>query len=138
MNYAIYRERILRDSDAQIEARRRRQSATAAARAARLAAKVAADMERRGGAGEPQAPQERVSEVLNIFRREYEVLTEHEQLQFEAVVKRYVLGRVSVDEWIRVVRSLKASYRATLPPETPPGPMRIKAKDRAYSPPAGW
>ena len=127
-----------RDSDAQIEARRRRQRAVAAVRAAKQTAKAAAAIERRGEAEEPQAPQERVSEVLNIFRREYDALTEHEQLQFEGVVKRYVLGRVSVDEWVRVVRSLKASYQATLPPEPPPGERRTRAKDRWVPPPQGW
>jgi hypothetical protein len=136
---AIRRERIVRDSDAEIQARRRRQLVVTGVRAARRMAKAMAAIERRGvEPGEPRAPQERVSEVLNLFRREYEALTEHEQVQFEAVVKRYAIGRVPVDEWVGVVRSLQASYRATLPPESPPGGARIKAKDCAYSPPAGW
>jgi hypothetical protein len=137
MNVAVYRARIVRDSDALVAARRRRQRGVVAVRAAKQMAKVAAAIERQKKPEQPP-PQERVSEVLNIFRREYEVLTEHEQLQFEAVVKRYVLGLVAVDEWVRVIRSIKASYRATLPSEPPPGGARIKAKDGAYSPPAGW
>jgi hypothetical protein len=106
----ISRDHIVRDSDAQIEARRRRQSAVAAARAANQMAKCVATVERRGKAEEPQAPQRAVSEVLNLFRREYESLTESEQIAFEAIVKRYVVGRVSVDEWTRVTRSIRASY----------------------------
>ena len=66
----------MRDSDAQIEARRRRQREVAAVRAAKQMAKVAAAIERRREAEEPPAPQGAVSEVLNTFRREYEALTE--------------------------------------------------------------
>jgi hypothetical protein len=132
---AIRRERILRDSDAIVAARRRRQSAVAAVRAAKQMAKAAAAIERRVEAGDPP-PQRAVSEVLNFFRREYDALTEHEQVRFEVVVQRYVAGRVSVDEWVRVVRSLRASYRATLSPEPPRGGRMLKAKD--CCPPAGW
>ena len=92
----IFRQRIVRDSDAQIEARRRRQRAIAAARAANRMAKSAAAIERRAGADEPQAPQREVSQILRRFMREYEALTESEQIAFEAIVKRYVVGRVSV------------------------------------------
>ena len=71
-------------------------------------AKTAAAIERRAGADEPQAPDE-VWEILNRFRREYESLTESEQIAFEAIVKRYVVGRVSVDEWTRVTRSIRGT-----------------------------
>ena len=134
----IFRQRIVRDSDAQIEARRRRQRAITAARAANRMAKSVAAIERRVKAEEPQAPQRAVSEILNHFRREYESLTESEQIAFEAIVKRYVVGRVSVDEWTRITRSIRASYLAGLPPEPPIGGRRVKAKDRSTSPPAGW
>ncbi len=134
----IFRQRTVRDSDAQIEARRRRQRAVAAARAANRMAKTAAAIERRAGADEPQAPQREVSEILNRFRREYESLTESEQIAFEAVVKLYVVGRVSVDEWTRVTRSIRANYLAGLPPERPIGERIVKAKDRSTAPPAGW
>lgn len=137
MSCAIYRERIVRDSDAQIEARRRRQRVVKAVRAAKQMAKVATAIERRGEAEEPPQ-QTAVSEVLNIFKREYEALTEHEQLRFEAVVKRYVLGLVAVDEWVRVIRSIKASYQAASPPEPLPGERRTRAKDRWVPPPQGW
>ena len=134
----IFRQRIVRDSDAQIEARRRRQRAVAAARAANRMAKSVAAIERRGEAEEPQAPQREVSEILNRFRREYESLTASEQIAFEAIVKRYVVGRVSVDEWTRVTRSILASYLASLPPEPPIGERMVKAKDRWSPPPSGW
>jgi hypothetical protein len=139
MSEAIFRERIRRLSPAKIDAREKRQREISRYRAAKRMAKAAdhiagREREREGS----QAPQERVSEVLRIFKREYEALTEPEQIRFEAVVKLYVLGRVSLDEWVRVVRSLKAGYQATFPPEPPPGGARIKVKDRAYSPPAGW
>ena len=101
-------------------------------------AKTAAAIERRAGADEPQAPQREVSEILNRFRREYKSLTESEQIAFEAIVKRYVVGRVSVDEWTRVTRSIRANYLASLPPEPPIGERMVKAKDRSTSPPAGW
>jgi hypothetical protein len=107
MSDAIRRERIPRDSDALIAARRRRQNAVAAVGEAKPMAKAAAAIERRVEAREPEAPQERVSDVLNAFRREYDALTEHQQLRFERIVKRYALGRVSVDEWVRVIRSLR-------------------------------
>jgi hypothetical protein len=134
----ISRERIVRDSDAQIEARRSRQRAVVAARAANRMAKAVTAIERRREAEEPHAPQREVSEVLNLFRRECESLTESEQNAFEAIVKRYVVGRVSVDDWTRVTRSIRASYLAGLPPEPPIGERRVKAKDRSTSPPAGW
>jgi hypothetical protein len=47
LSWAIYRERIVRDSDAQIEARRRRQRAVMGVRAAKQMAKVATAIERR-------------------------------------------------------------------------------------------
>ena len=101
-------------------------------------AKTAAAIERRAGADEPQAPQREVSEILNRFRREYELLTESEQIAFEAIVKRYVVGRVSVDEWTRVTRSIRASYLTGLPVEPPIGGRMVKAKDRWSPPPSGW
>lgn len=138
MSDAIRRERIRRDSDAIVAARRRRQNAVAAVSAAKQMAKAAAAIEGWVEAEEPQAPKRAVSEVLNTFRREYDALTEPEQIQFERVVKLYVVGRVSVDKWCNVVRSLKANYQATLPPEPPPGGRIVKAKDRWTPPPAGW
>jgi hypothetical protein len=134
----IFRQRIVRDSEAQIKARQRRQRAVAAARAANRMAKSVAAIERRGEAEELQAPQPAVSEILNRFRREYESLTDSEQIAFEAIVKRYVVGRVSVDEWTRVTRSIRASYLAGLPPEPPIGGRMAKAKDRWSPPPSGW
>ena len=101
-------------------------------------AKTAAAIERRAGADEPQAPQREVSEILQLLQREYELLTESEQIAFEAVVKLYVVGRVSVDEWTRVTRSIRANYLAGLPPERPIGERIVKAKDRSTAPPAGW
>jgi hypothetical protein len=80
----------------------------------------------------------RVSEVLNIFRPEYQALTEPEQIRFGSAVKLYVLARVSVADWVCIVRSLKANYQATLPPEPPPGGRIVKAKDRWTPLPAGW
>ena len=138
MSDAIRREHIPKDSDALVAARRRRQRSVAAVKAAKQMAKAAAATEPRGEAKEPQAPQGAVSEVLNAFRREYDALTEPEQIQFERVVKLYVVGRVSVDKWCNVVRSLKANYQATLPPEPPPGGRLVKTKDRWSPPPAGW
>jgi hypothetical protein len=137
MSEAIYRERIRRLSPAKIEAREERQREIARYLAAKRMAKAAnrvAGREREG----LQAPQERVSEVLNIFWREYEALTEPEQIRFESAVKLYVLGRVSVADWVCIVRSIKANYQATLPPEPPPGGRIVKAKDRLSSSPAGW
>ena len=137
MNEAIYRERIRRLSPAKIDAREKRQREITRYRAAKRMAKatdrVAGQKTEREG---PLAPQERVSEVLRIFRREYEALTEPEQIRFESAVKLYVVGRVSVADWARIVRSLKANYRAALPPEPPPG-RGTRAKDRRLSPPQG-
>jgi hypothetical protein len=109
---AIYRERIRRLSQPKIEARQRRQRAVQAARAASRMAKTVTVMTCRAGADEPQAPAGAFSQIVNLFRSEYDGLTEPEQLQFEAVVKNYVTGRVSVDEWIRFSRSVRAAYRA--------------------------
>jgi len=109
MNEAIYRERIRRLSPAKIDAREKRQREITRYRAAKRMAKatdrVAVQKTEREG---PLAPQERVSEVLRIFRREYEALTEPEQIRFESAVKLYVVGRVSVADWARIVRSLKS------------------------------
>jgi hypothetical protein len=101
-------------------------------------AQAAAAIERRGAAEEPHAPPEQFSAVLNTFRREYDVITEGEQIAFEAVVKQYVLGRVTTDEWRSVVRSIRASYQASLPREPPPGGCGVRAKDRWVPPPQGW
>jgi hypothetical protein len=101
-------------------------------------AKTVTAMKRRGEAEDAPAPQRAVSEILNRFRREYESLTESEQIAFEAIVKRYVVGRVSVDEWTRVTRSIRAIHLAGLPLEPPIGGRMGKAKDRSTSPPAGW
>jgi hypothetical protein len=100
-------------------------------------AKAAAAIERRE-AEEPHAPPEQFSAVLNTFRREYDVMTDGEQIAFERVVTRYVLGRVSVDEWRNVVRSIRANYLAIMPPEPPPGRGGLRAKDRWVPPPQGW
>jgi hypothetical protein len=129
---------ISRVSDAQIEARRLRQSAVAAARARKRMAKAAAAIERLEKAEEQHAPPEQFSAVLNTFRRDYDVMTDGEQIAFEAVVKQYVLGRVSVNEWRNVTRSIRANYMASLPPEPPIGGRRSRAKDRWVPPPQGW
>jgi hypothetical protein len=133
---AIYRERIRRLSQPKIEARQRRQRAIQAVRAANRMTKAVAAMTRRDGADEPQAPPAAFSEILNSFRAEYDGLTGPEQLQFEAVVKNYVAGRVSVGEWIRFSRSVRATYKARLPSEPAPGARIVK--DRWVSPPQGW
>jgi hypothetical protein len=129
---------ISRVSEAQIAARRLRQNAVAAARARKRMAKAAATIERRAKSEEPHVPPEWFSAVLNVFRREYDVMTEGEQIAFEAVVKQYVLGRVAVDEWCNVTRSIRANYMASLPPEPPSGGRGLRAKDRWVPPPQGW
>jgi hypothetical protein len=97
---------ISRTSDAEIAARRARQRRVAAVRAAKRAAKTEAAIKRRARTDALQAPQQAVSEVLNVFRREYDLLTEGEQIAFERAVKAYVLGRMTVDEWRNVTRSM--------------------------------
>jgi hypothetical protein len=125
---------ISRATDAEIAARRARQRRVAAHRAA----KTKATIERRAVAPAPQAPQQAVSEVLNVFRREYDLLTEGEQITFERAVKAYVLGRLTANEWRNFTRAIRASYLASMPPEPPIGGGRVKAKDRWVSPPQGW
>jgi hypothetical protein len=128
---------ISRVSDAEIEARRARQRRVAAYRAAKRAAKTEAAINRRVKPDEPQARQQDVSEVLNIFRREYDLLTEGEQIAFEKIVRAYVVGKVSLDEWRNVTKAIRANYRASLPSEPPIGGW-AKPKDRWVPPPQGW
>ena len=135
---AIHRERIRAMSQPKIEARQRRQRAVQAARAAGGMAKVAKRIKRRAGGHEPQAPSGAFSEILNLFKAEYEGLNEDERAQFESVVTRYVAGRLSVDEWTRFSRSVRAAYKARLPLEPKPGTRIVKAKDRWVPPPQGW
>jgi hypothetical protein len=129
---------ISRVSNAQIAARRLRQSAVAAARARKRMAKAAAAIKSRAKSEEPHVPPEQFSAVLNTFRREYDTMTEGEQIAFEAVVKQYVLGRVSMNEWRNVTRSIRANYLASLPLEPPIGGRGSRAKDRWVPPPQGW
>lgn len=135
---AIYRERIRRLSQPKIEARQRRQRAVQAARTANRMAKTVTAITRRVEADKSQAPSGAFSEILNSFRAEYDGLTEPEQLQFEAVVKKYVAGHVSVDEWMRFSRSVRTTYKACSPSEPAPGARIAKAKDRWAPPPQGW
>jgi hypothetical protein len=136
---AIYRERIRAMSQPKIEARQRRQQKVQAARAAKRMTKTVTAIRRRTtGTGEPQAPSGAFSQVLNLFRAEYESLSEDEACEFESVVNRYLAGRLSVDEWTRFSRSVRAAYKARLPLEPKPGTRSVKAKDRWVPPPQGW
>ena len=125
---AIHRERIRAMSQPKIEARQRRQQAVQAATAAKRMTKTVTAIKRRAGADEPQAPAGVFSQVLNLFRAEYDGLNEDERAQFESVVRNYVTGRLSVDEWTRFSRSVRAAYKARLPPEPKPGTRIVKAK----------
>jgi hypothetical protein len=73
-----------------------------------------------------------------MFRPEYEALTEPEQIRFGSAVKTLRPGACLGSRPVCIVRSLKANYQATLPPEPPPGGRIVEAKDRWTPPPAGW
>jgi hypothetical protein len=137
MNEAIYRERIRRLSPAKIDAREYRQREIARYRAAKRMATTAdhvagREREREG----PQAPQERVSEVQRIFRREYEAMSEVEQEQFLELIRLYVVGRMKQDEWIAVGRAVKARFIAMLPLSPPPGTR--SSRNKGGGAPGGW
>lgn len=123
MTEAIHRERIRRLSPAKIDAREKRQREIARYRASKKIARAGDRIGRRGSEHEKgaPAPQECVSEVLRIFRREYEAMSEVEQEQFLEMIRLYVARRMKQDEWIAVARAVKARFLAMLPLSPPPG-----------------
>jgi hypothetical protein len=135
---AIHRERIRRLSPAKIDAREKRQREIARYRASKKMARAGDRIGRRGREDEKGAPpsQERVSEVLRIFRREYEAMSEVEREQFLELIRHYVARRMKQDEWIAVARAVKARFLAMLPVSQPPGSGRLR--DKGGGAPAGW
>lgn len=128
---AICRQRIRVMSQVKVEARQRRQRVVQAARAAKQMTKTVTAIRRRTGIDAPQVSSTAFSEVLNVFKAEYQSLSEDEACEFELVVNRYVAGRLSVDEWTRFSRSVRAAYKARLPLEPKPGTRSVKAKAAA-------